>query len=317
MVTESARLLSDSFLQSNNLELLVQEIHGQNCDVLIYPGIGMETITLKLAALRLAPVQCTSWGHPVTSGMPTIDYYLSSELMEPVDGDRHYSEKLVRLPNLSVWYEPVEPIESDLPVPGIETDDVVYLCCQNLLKYLPQHDYVFPAIAAQVKKARFVFIASYVPELTEKFMQRISLAFQRQGLNVSDHVLMMPQLDEAAFSALNARADIFLDSMEWSGCNTVFESLPFNKPIVTLPGQFMRGRHGFAILKMMGVEETIASTPDEYVSIAVRLGQDRKWWEEISIRICKNKHKLYRDVGSVRSLEQFLVQVSGRSFNME
>jgi predicted O-linked N-acetylglucosamine transferase (SPINDLY family) len=311
--TESARLLTDSFKQCNNIDELASDIYGQNFDVLIYPGIGMDTVTLKLAALRLAPVQCASWGHPVTTGMPTMDYYISSDLMEPPDGDAHYTEKLIRLPNLSVWYEPAEQavdVSPNLVISGLEQHAVMFLCCQNLLKYLPRHDFIYPAIAGRVKNARFVFIASYVPELTEKFMQRLDLAFRSRGLNAADHVTVMPQLDEAGFSVLNKRADIFLDSIEWSGCNTVFESLPYNKPIVTMPGAFMRGRHAYAILKMMGVEATIADNIDEYVSIAVRLAQDTQWRKEISARMLRNKHKVYRDTACIATLEQFLVQVS-------
>ncbi len=44
------------------------------------------------------------WGHPITSGLPTIDYFISSELMEPAQGDNHYSEKLIRLSNLGIAY---------------------------------------------------------------------------------------------------------------------------------------------------------------------------------------------------------------------
>ena len=250
--------------------------------------------------------------------MPTVDYYISSDLMEPADGDENYTEKLFRLPNLSIWYEPTEPdidVCSNLVIPGLEKHDVMFLCCQNLLKYLPQYDFVFPAIAGQVKNARFVFIASFVSELTEKFIQRLDLVFQSRGLNAADHVLVMPQLVEADFSALNARADIFLDSFEWSGCNTIFESLPFNRPIVTLPGAFMRGRHAYAILKMMGIEDTMATTVEEYISISVRLADDKQWREEMSSRIAGSKHAIYRDSACVKSLEKFLIDVSGRSIH--
>ncbi|MDD2900519.1 MAG: methyltransferase domain-containing protein [Desulfuromonadaceae bacterium] len=314
--TEAARSLADSFLQSNDTDTLTKTLYEQNFDVLIYPGIGMDTITLKLAALRLAPVQCTSWGHPVTTGLPSIDYYISSDLMEPPDGDVHYSEKLVRLPNLSIWYEPVDPgteVSSNLVIPGLEKHDVMFLCSQNLLKYLPQYDFVFPAIAGHVQNARFVFIASQVSELTDKFIQRLELAFQSQGLNAADYVSVVPHLDEADFSALNARADIFLDSIEWSGCNTVFESLPFNKPVVTMPGAFMRGRHAYAILKMMGVEETIAANSDEYISIATRVALDKQWRNDVSTGIRRNKHRIYRDRDCITGLEKFLVAVSGRA----
>lgn len=311
--TESARSLSESFLQSNDIDQLVSEIYGQNFNALIYPGIGMDGVTLKLAALRLAPVQCASWGHPVTTGMPTIDYFLSSDLMEPPEGNSNYSEKLVRLPNLSVWYEPAEQlveINSGLISQWFKAEDIVFLCGQNLLKYLPQHDWVFTAIAEQVKNAHFVFIASYVNELTEKFIQRLDQAFQSRGMNVSDHVTVVPQLGEADFSTLNARTDIFLDSIEWSGCNTVFESLPYNKPIVTMPGAFMRGRHACAILTMMGVETTIADTTDEYISIAVRLAQNTQWRNDISAMIAHNKHKIFRDRDCIKGLEKFLRDVS-------
>ena len=313
--TESARSLSDSFLQSDDIEVIASSILEHNLDVLIYPGIGMDTVTLKLAALRLAPVQCSSWGHPVTTGMPTVDYFISSDLMELPDGYQHYTEKLVRLPNLSIWYESDEldtTLSSNFTIPGVDGNDVMFLCNQNLLKYLPQHDCVFTAIAEQVRNARFVFISSHVPELTDKLVQRLDLAFQSRGLNVADHVSVLPQLNQVDFAALNARADIFLDSIEWSGCNTIFESLPFNKPIITLPGSFMRGRHAYGILKMMGIEDTIATSVEEYIAIAVGLANDAQWREDISSRISRNKHKIYRDRESIKGLEQFLISVSGR-----
>lgn len=313
--TETARLLADTFRQSTDIDELISDIYGEEFDVLIYPGIGMDTVTLKLAALRLAPVQCASWGHPVTTGMPTMDYYISSDLMEPPDGDEDYTEKLVRLPNLSIWYEPAElesGVTSNLEIQGLSGKDVVFLCCQNLLKYLPRYDYIFPAIARCVNNARFVFISSQVSELTEKFTQRLGLAFQSRGLNAADYVSVIPPLDGADFSALNARADIFLDSIEWSGCNTVFESLPHNKPIVTMPGAFMRGRHAYAILKMMGVEETIAANEEEYISIAVRLAKDTQWREDISTKTARNEHKIFRDNACIAALEKFLIDVSGR-----
>lgn len=313
LATESARSLADSFVRSKDIDALAANLFEEKFDVLIYPGLGMDTDTIRLAALRLAPIQCTSWGHPVTTGMPTVDYFLSSDLMESIDGEKHYTEKLIRLPNLSVWYEPnPEIVSSNMVIPGVEKHDILFLCSQNLLKYLPQHDFIFPAIAGQVENVRFVFIASLVSELTDKFIQRLELAFLSQGLKAADYVSILPQLNEADFSALNAKVDIFLDSIEWSGCNTVFESLPFSKPIVTLPGAFMRGRHAYGILKMMGVEETIATDVEDYIAIAVRLARDEKWRDDISSKILRNKHKIYRDRECIKGLEKFLTSASGR-----
>ena len=139
-------------------------------------------MTERLAGLRLAPVQATSWGHPDTSGLPTVDDYLSSDLMEPPDAQAHYTEHLVRLPNLSIWYEPpaltaAALSRSDI---GVPQEAVVYWCCQSLYKYLPRFDGIFARIAAAVPDARFLFIEY-------PHGQRVNAIF-RERLAASDHI---------------------------------------------------------------------------------------------------------------------------------
>ncbi|MEZ5819109.1 MAG: hypothetical protein R3D44_18725, partial [Hyphomicrobiaceae bacterium] len=105
--TEVARgLLAKMVDGPRTLRSWVELIEADELDVLIYPELGMWWHVMLLASLRLAPVQCTGWGHFVTSGLPTIDYFLTGDLAEPVNAARHYTETLVRLPNLSVTYEP-------------------------------------------------------------------------------------------------------------------------------------------------------------------------------------------------------------------
>lgn len=313
-ITEHSRSIADSFLQSTDIETLAPAIYEHKLDVILYSGIGMDTNTMMLGGLRLAPVQCTSWGHPVTTGMATIDYFLSSDLMEPADGAAHYTEKLIRLPNISIYTEPVEPIAVNQPefeIPGAVPEDVIFLCSQNLFKYLPQFDHIYPEIARQAPQARFVFIQPHVIEFAQRFKARLERAFSDYGLAAADHLSFVPELNERDYARLNARVDIYLDSIEWSGGNTTLESLPYNKPIVTLPGRFMRGRHTYAILKMMDVEQTIASTIEEYIAISVRLGQDHTWRATISEQIARNKYKIYRDRTAVAALEHFLISMSG------
>ena len=92
--------------------------------------------------------------------MPTLDYFLSSDLMEPPDADDHYSERLIRLPNLSIYYEPLEetPAAMSRSELGLRDDAAVFWCGQSLFKYLPQYDRVFAEIAARVGDCQFVFI---------------------------------------------------------------------------------------------------------------------------------------------------------------
>jgi protein O-GlcNAc transferase len=309
--TEGARQQFLRFVEDiYSFEEMCRIIRKDNLHVLIYPEIGMDPVTVRLAALRLAPVQCASWGHPDTSGLPTIDYFLSSELMEPPDADGHYTEKLIRLPNLSVCYTPVDiaPVPINRSTFNIRQHAVLYLCCQSLFKYLPQYDEVFPRIAREVKDCQFLFISHTSNYVTEQFRSRISRVFHRFDMNPDDHIVFLPRLNIGQYYAINRLSDIYLDSIGWSGGNTTLEAIACNLPIVTLPGPLMRGRHSFAMLTMMGVTETIADSPDDYISIAVSLGNEPERRREISEKIACKKHLVYADKSSVSALEDFLEQ---------
>ena len=310
--TEIARQCFNRFLENvHSFEDICRSILQDNLHVLIFPEIGMDPTTIKLAALNLAPIQCNSWGHPVTSGYPTIDYFISSDLMEPSEADNHYTERLVRLPNLSMYYDPlaVPCATVDRTNFGIHGNSLLYLCCQSLFKYLPQYDEVFPRIAQHIEDCRFLFISSRNSVTTEKFRSRIYQAFRRYNLSAEDYVVFLPQLDSKQYNEINCVSDIYLDSIWWSGCNTTFEAIYHNLPIVTIKGEFMRGRHSAAILAMMDLTETIASTLDEYVTLAVRLGQDPAHRKRISEKMASNKRLIYRDGACISALEDFLEKV--------
>ena len=159
--TVEAQALCERFVQGPlPADLWRETILADMPHILIYPEIGMGPIAARLAAQRLAPTQCNFAGHPETSGYPTLDYFLSSELMEPPDGQHHYTEKLVRLPNMATYYEPVVPPPETNGATefGWSSTVPIFWCGQSLFKYLPQYDVVFPRIAREVGDCRFVFI---------------------------------------------------------------------------------------------------------------------------------------------------------------
>ncbi|PHM10622.1 tetratricopeptide repeat protein [Nostoc sp. 'Peltigera malacea cyanobiont' DB3992] len=320
--TISASKAFDKFVQGlRSIEQWYEVITEDKLHVLIFPEFGMDPMTIQLGCLRLAPIQMTSWGHPDTSGLPTIDYYLSSDLMEPENAQEHYTEKLVRLPNLSIHYTPlaIQPKEVKKADIGLKEDEILFWCCQSLYKYLPNHDDVFPSIAKQLENSKFVFIKHQSEDITEVFRQRLNHAFTALGLDYQKHCLFLSRMNDSEFAGTTALADVFLDSIGWSGCNSTLESVAHNIPVVTLPGELMRGRHSLAILKMMGIEETIASNKAEYVQIAIRLGKDAEYRQYISQQVAENKHKLYGDLKPVRALEDFILQLVNkpRQFDAE
>jgi predicted O-linked N-acetylglucosamine transferase (SPINDLY family) len=308
--TDAAAEICDRFVQGPmSLDAWRRTILDDAPHVLIFPEVGMDKVSAQLAAQRLAAVQCASWGHPVTSGFPTIDYFISSDLMEGTGAETHYSERLIRLPNLSIYYEPsnVPPVGIDRAQLGLRTGAVVYWCCQSLPKYLPQFDEVFARIAAEVPDCQFSFIEFGGGRgVTAMFRARLDRAFEAVGLNAGDHCVFLPRLAPDRFVASIGQCDVVLDSIGWSGCNSILESLVHNLPIVTFAGEMMRGRHTAAILEMMGIAETTARTIDEYVSIAGLLGSDAARRTALSVEIANKKHRVYRDRDCIAALEAFL-----------
>jgi protein O-GlcNAc transferase len=308
--TEAARALCERFVQGPlSIERWREEIAADAPHILIYPEVGMHTVSAQLAAQRLAAVQCNAWGHPDTSGFPTLDYFLSSDLMEPPDAQEHYTEQLIRLPSLSVYCDPIDKPQVSLERHelGLRSAASVYWCGQSLFKYLPQFDEVFARIAREARDCQFAFVEyPGSPQVTELFRSRLDRAFAALGLRAQDHCVVLPRLEQDRFLAATGLSDVFLDSIAWSGCNSTLEALIYELPIVTMKGDLIRGRHSAALLEMMGMTATIAETIDDYVAIAVRLTRDPAWRTEIRSQISGSKHLIYRDRSCITALEEFL-----------
>ena len=310
--TRAAARLAARFEQGpKSLAQWIGLIREHQPDVLIYPEIAMDMTTIRLAALRLAPVQVTSWGHPETSGLPTMDYYLSAELMEPAGAQDSYSERLITLPNLGCWYEerPADSRAVDLAGFGIEPAARLFVCPGTPFKYAPGHDWVLPAIARRVPGARFLFFTYRIPSLSAKLQRRLQQVFEREGLDFRAHVSLLPWLSPPQFHGLMKQAHVFLDTIGFSGFNNAVQAVESGLPPVTREGRFMRGRLASAVLKRLGLPELIVDSEKDYVALAERLALDDAYRGALRERLAAARPALYADVSAVRGLEDFLSQL--------
>ena len=305
-ITRQFQDYSDAFHHiPYNLEAACEQIMADRLHLLVFPEIGMNPQTMQMAGLQLAPVQCVAWGHPVTSGLPTVDYFVSSDLMEPENAQEHYSEKLIRLPNIGVSY-PKPYIPQLLKTRAdfhLREDAVIYLCCQSPYKYLPQYDFIFAEIARRVPQSQFVFLRG------ELLKPRLERAFAALGFNREDYCVFLSIPERLDYLMINLLSDVYLDTFSWSGGNTTLEASACNLPVVTCPGEFMRGRHSYSFLKMIEVTETIAQNEVEYIEIAAKLGLDSAWRRKIAERMSESHDRLYDDKACVAGLEAFYKQV--------
>ena len=303
---------------TSSLEGICRSILADHLHVLVFLDIGLKPLLTQIAAMRLAPIQCATWDQPITSGLPTMDYFISSDLMEPAGAERHYSEKLIRLPGLGVCFQkPVVPrmlLTKKRADYRLREEAVVYLCCQACRKYLPQNDDVFPQIARQVPNSQFVFLTPN-SFLERSLRARLDRAFAVAGMKAGDHCVFLGEMDRFSYWNLHLVSDVFLDTIGWSGGVSTIEAIACGLPVVTLPGAFMRSNHTRAILTCAEATETIAGDKRSYVAIASRLGLDPAWRREVVQRIEAGSAALYSDQRCLVALEDFFRKaISDRNY---
>jgi len=148
-----------------DIEFCKTKIESLRLDILVYCEIGMDATCYFLSFLRLAPIQCNTWGHSETSGIDTIDYYFSSEYYELPSNKRssaHYSEKLIKLNSLcTYYYNPLNLMDNkdeamSYEVPGLIKNGHIYACLQSHLKMHPEFDEIIGNILERDPEAQVI-----------------------------------------------------------------------------------------------------------------------------------------------------------------
>ncbi|MGQ0622419.1 MAG: O-linked N-acetylglucosamine transferase, SPINDLY family protein [Panacagrimonas sp.] len=286
----------------------VEVLRAAHFDVLYWWEVGTDSSNYFLPFLRLAPVQCTSWGWPVTSGIGCMDYFVSCVGLEPEDGDSHYTEKLVRLEHLPTYYfrPPIPSVRRLHADFGFSAGQRVYFCQQNLRKVQPDFDGLVAGILRADPDGVVAFCGDKQPRLSELLMQRLRTAMP----DVIDRVRMMPRMDEPEYLGLCAAADVILDTTRYGGgANTIYDAFAAGTPVVTLPTRFHRGRYALAAYRQIGLEAGVADSPDDYVRKAVSFATEPERRAGFSHELELRLPELLQDVRAVEELAQFFERV--------
>ena len=275
----------------SDYEGAVRVLSEMRPDIIFYPEVGMSGTAQRLAADRLAPVQCCAIGHPVTTGLSTIDYFVSGELIEPDGAETHYSERLVTLPGVSFPYMPAPLSDAGLGRSHFDLpkDATLFLCLQTPQKYLPADDGLYARIAAEVPNALFVFLGGSSMFDMSILRDRMVAAFRDMQLDPEQHLRFLPHLSPQKYQSLNAVGDIYLDTPGWSGGNTTLEAIYQGLPIVTRRGREMRACVSAGMLALIGATETVADDDATFVDIAVRLAQDIDWRRSVRQKVIEGR----------------------------
>ncbi|UUX52035.1 tetratricopeptide repeat protein [Nisaea acidiphila] len=280
-------------------------------DALLYTDIGMEPFTYFLAHTRLAPVQWATWGHPVTTGISTVDVYLSPDCFEPEGADAHYAERLVRSPSIPMVYRdgPVPP-PAEKSAFGLPENGPLYLCPQNLFKLHPDYDHVFADILRRDTRGTLGLIEGANPEWTERLKTRLQTVLG----SAMERVRFLPYLPKNEYMRLLGAAEVMLDPIHFGGSNTTLGGFAAGTPVITWPGPYMRGRMTAGLYRTMGIEDCIAADHSDYAAKAVEIANDPAWRADVAQRIREARPAVVGTTGASDDLGNLLAEaVSSRS----
>ncbi|MGH9807045.1 MAG: hypothetical protein ACRD9W_07240, partial [Terriglobia bacterium] len=309
-----ARASADRFIEGpRDLGGWVDAVMELQPDVLIYPEVGMDRTCIKLASLRLAPVQVAAWGHPETTGMPTMDYFLSADAFESAAAQDNYRERLVRLSGIGACYTALRPekIDVDLRGLGLDPDRPIALCPATPYKFLPAHDWMFAAIARGAPSCQIVLVTDEIaPRLSDLIARRLRATFEHAELDYDRHVRFIGHQSRPRYFALMRQSSIYLDTLAFSGFNTAMQAFECGLPVLTVEGRFLRNRFASGLLREMGIDELIATDANAYVDKAVTLLTSPTRLVATRGKIAERFSALLDRTDSIHAFEAFLESVA-------
>ena len=249
---------------SKNFQKNIEEIQRTNLDIIFFPDIGMSSEFYYLSFIRFAKTQITSWGHPITTGNHSIDYFLSSKLLETENSQKKFSEKLILSDYLPMYFYKPKILKKLLDDQMIKKN--VYFCSQNLMKFHPHFDEIIAKILRKDKKAKILFIKDKSEILSKKIIDR----FKKNSLIDFDRINFLGKMSVEEYINLCGSSSVLLDTLYFGAGNSFHESMFYGTPTVSMPTENLKSRIVLGAYKQMQIENPpIVNSIDDYVETSV------------------------------------------------
>ena len=284
----------------DKLEIIARE----NLDILFYPEIGLSLELYYLSFVRLATYQITSWGHPETTGNDTIDYFLTSKLIESQNSHKKFSEKLLYADFLPMYY--YTPIVKNKLDTAMLSKNNIYSCPQTLFKIHPEFDLVLGKILEEDKKAKIYFIKDsdniYYKKLLNRFKKNIKIDLNR--------IEFIDGLTWEGYINHCGQASVLLDPFYFSAGNSFYASMFYGTPTITKPTEYTKSRLVVGAYNQMEIEKApVVNNIDDYVIKSVEIANNKNLYELKNYYKEQAKKNLFENQFIIANLEEIFFKI--------
>ena len=317
--------IKDNYISlGNNLTSARNVLEPYKFDFIVYPDIGMKLLPTLLAYSRIASVQLTTWGHSETSGIDTIDYFISSEYFENtkkinnnqeviLNPQSHYSEKLILFKSLGTFYiSPHKLFVDNNPIYiktdskdkikkfktreeyGYKNNQNLYVCLQTFYKLNQDFESCLARIL-ELDPNGIILLSNTFP-FCKSHLTRIKHIIGDEKIR---RIRWYGSLEKDEFLNLVSICDVCLDPFPFGGFNTSYDAFDYNIPVVTLEGEYLHGRFTSGLYRKMGLDECIVHSSEDYAKLASTIGINEKLRHKINRNIEMKKNLIFQEQESV------------------
>jgi predicted O-linked N-acetylglucosamine transferase (SPINDLY family) len=237
-------------------------------------------------AERAAPIQVNYLGYPGTMGADYMDYLIADHTLIPQASQRHYSEKIVYLPDSYqvndsqrfISARSWEHAEAGLPEKGF-----VYCCFNNSWKITPNTFAIWMRILAQVEGS-VLWLMEDNPRVGDNLREEAA----KRGIS-PQRLIFAKRLPLADHLARHSLADLFLDTLPCNAHTTASDALWAGLPVLTCMGEAFASRVAASLLRAIDLPELVTTTENTYERLAVELALDAERYQEIRKRLQRNR----------------------------
>lgn len=250
---------------------LTELIRADGVDILF--DLAGHTVANRLLvfARKPAPLQITWLDYVGTTGLAAMDYILADPRQIPPESARYYREKVLRLPDDYICYDPPTDAPDINTLPALDRGRITFGSFNTLAKISPQILGAWSRILQRIPASRLVLKNRGMDDPAT--VTRLRQSFGEHGVT-SDRVELLGRSTPREVLASYQQIDIALDTFPYNGGLTTCEALWMGVPVITCHGEIFASRHGLTHLSAVGLTETIAHDLDDYIERAVALSQD-------------------------------------------
>ena len=308
-VTKSVYDRADEVLQpSISHDELVPLVYQAEYDMIIYPEIGMSPCIYYLAMQRLAPIQAVLMGHPDTSGMAAMDYYVSWKHFHHGNTKKQFTETVVQLKHMPICYDypkGIDGVKKSLSGLGLVQKEMKLFSVPMLLfKIQPVFDEVIEKII--IASSNHVVLLVCYNHIEKVIKKRLEKRLNKRQLEQVRFELPFKKRD---YYALLKNSNVILESFPFGGGNTVLHSMAAGTPVICMKSDQLKGSFGTGFYEWINETDYIANSIDEYVRLAINIANNDDAKSQYNTMIQHNKSKLFGNMDGPNEFYQWLRQV--------